>query len=285
MPWPFSSSSSGRPPTPSKSEDDARVLPTSWNDLLPQPEPPLQAAREWAPVFLTSVASLAAFMFWQTRLRRFPTTNHIQPELFRRRTLLGRVTSVGDGDNFHLFHTPGGRLAGWDWLRKVPNTRAALKGKTIPVRMAGIDAPEGAHFGRPGQPGAAEALQWLRGYIQNKRVWARIHRRDQYERVVATVYVRPFLFKKDVGLEMLKLGLATTYEAKTGVEWGGAEEAYKAAEARAKSKKLGIWNGKASDFESPRAYKTRTNDTEGKPEGKPEGKTEGKKTGWLSRWL
>lgn len=151
--------------------------------------------------------------------------------------------------------------------------------------MAGIDAPEGAHFGRPGQPGAAEALQWLRGYIQNKRVWARIHRRDQYERVVATVYVRPFLFKKDVGLEMLKLGLATTYEAKTGVEWGGAEEAYKAAEARAKSKKLGIWNGKASEFESPRAYKTRTNEAEVKPEGKSEGKTEGKKTGWLSGWL
>ncbi|GJC80250.1 putative endonuclease LCL3 [Colletotrichum liriopes] len=139
--------------------------------------------------------------------------------------------------------------------------------------MAGIDAPEGAHFGRPGQPGAAEALQWLRSYILDKRIWARIHRRDQYDRVVATVYVRRFLFKKDVGLEMLKLGLATTYEAKSGVEWGGAEKVYKAAEAKAKAKKLGIWNGKASDFESPRAYKTRTNEAEVK------------KSGWFSGWL
>lgn len=127
--------------------------------------------------------------------------------------------------------------------------------------MAGIDAPEGAHFGRPGQPGAAEALQWLQDYILNRRVWARIHRRDQYERVVATVFVRRFLFKKDVGLEMVKRGLATTYEAKSGVEWGGFEEKYKAAEAKAKAKKLGIWAGKTA-FESPRAYKNRTNEAE-----------------------
>ncbi|WYZ35010.1 hypothetical protein EsH8_I_001286 [Colletotrichum jinshuiense] len=268
MPWPFSSSSSEKAPEPERPADGekggARNASTSWNDLLPKPDPPLHAAKEWAPVFLTSVASLAAFIFYQSRLRRFPTAAHIQPDLYRKRTLLGRVTSVGDGDNFHLFHTPGGRLAGWDWLRKVPGTRATLKGKTIPVRMAGIDAPEGAHFGRPGQPGAAEALQWLRNYILNKRVWARIHRRDQYDRVVATVYVRRFLFRKDVGLEMLKLGLATTYEAKSGVEWGGSEQAYKAAEAKAKAKKLGIWSGKASDFESPRAYKNKVNEAEGK---------------------
>ncbi|OLN88144.1 putative endonuclease LCL3 [Colletotrichum chlorophyti] len=278
MPWPFNSSSSGKVPAPENSEDDrkghAHSKSTSWNDLLPKPDPPLQAAKEWAPVFLTSVASLGFFIFWQSHLRRFPTASHIQPDLFRKRTLLGRATSVGDGDNFHMFHTPGGRLAGWDWLRKVPATRATLKGKTIPVRIAGIDAPEGAHFGRPGQPGAAEALEWLRGYILNRRVWARIHRRDQYDRVVATVHVRQFLFKKDVGLEMLKRGLATTYEAKSGVEWGGSEEAYKAAEAKAKTKKLGIWGGKMSDFESPRAYKTRVNET-----------AEGKKSGWFSGWM
>lgn len=88
---------------------------------------------------------------------------------------------------------------------------------------------------------------------------ARIYRRDQYDRIVATVFVRRFLWRRDVGLEMLKMGLATTYEAKTGVEFGGLEEKYRAAEAKAKAQKLGIWGGKKKHFESPRDYKTRMN--------------------------
>lgn len=53
------------------------------------------------------------------------------------------------------------------------------------------------------------------------------------------------------------MGLATMYEAKTGAEFGGLEAKYKAAEAKAKAKKRGIWGGKAEIFESPRDYKTR----------------------------
>jgi endonuclease YncB( thermonuclease family) len=90
-------------------------------------------------------------------------------------------------------------------------------------------------------------------------VRAKIYKRDQYDRIVATVFVRRFLFRRDVGLEMLKKGLATTYEAKSGAEFGGLEEKYKAAEARAKAKKRGIWGGKPQYFESPREYKTRMN--------------------------
>lgn len=126
-----------------------------------------------------------------------------------------------------------------------------------------MDAPEGAHFGRPAQPFSGEALRWLSDYILGRRVRAYIHKRDQYERVVATVRVRRFLlFRKDVSLEMLKRGLATTYEAKTGAEFGGCEEQYKAAEAAAKSRKHGIWGTKPSLFESPREYKNRMNETE-----------------------
>lgn len=64
---------------------------------------------------------------------------------------------------------------------------------------------------------------------------------------------------------MLKKGLATTYEAKSGAEFGGLEAEYKAAEAKAKAQKLGIWGGKPEHFESPRDYKTRMN-AEGKIE-------------------
>jgi endonuclease YncB( thermonuclease family) len=128
----------------------------------------------------------------------------------------------------------------------------------IAIRIAGIDAPEGAHFGKPGQPYSAEALAWLRGYILNRRVRAYIYKRDQYDRVVATVWVRKFGLRKDVGREMLKVGLATIYEAKMGAEFGDFEKQYRRTEKWAKWWKRGIWAGKASDFESPREYKTRT---------------------------
>lgn len=106
---------------------------------------------------------------------------------------------------------------------------------------------------------ATDSLTWLSNYLLGRRVRAKIYKRDQYDRIVATVFVRRFLRRRDVGLEMLKMGLATTYEAKTGAEYGGLEEEYKAAEAIAKAQKRGIWGGKPGRFESPRDYKARMN--------------------------
>jgi endonuclease YncB( thermonuclease family) len=121
-----------------------------------------------------------------------------------------------------------------------------------------VDAPEAAHFGKPAQPHSAEALAWLRNYILNKRVRAYLYRRDQYDRVVATVWVRKYGVRKDVGREMLKNGLATIYEAKVGAEFGDFESKYRRTESWAKWWKRGIWSEKAKEFESPREYKTRT---------------------------
>lgn len=92
----------------------------------------------------------------------------------------------------------------------------------------------------------------------NRRVRAYIYKRDQYERVVATVFVRRFLIRRDVGKAMLKAGLATVYEAKIGAEFGEVEAKYREIEAEAKRKKRGMWAGKMEEFESPRDYKTRT---------------------------
>ncbi|KAK4230975.1 hypothetical protein QBC38DRAFT_355589 [Podospora fimiseda] len=231
----------------------------------------------WIAPLVAVGATLGLWTVWQRYLRRIPTSAHIPPSYFHRRGLFGKVTSVGDGDGFHLYHTPGGRLAGWGWLRTVPSSKKELKGNTIPIRIAGVDAPEGAHFGRTAQPFATEAQNFLDSYILNRRVRAYIYRKDQYDRIVASVYVRkpPFFFpRKDVGLEILKAGLATTYEAKFGAEYGGAkkEENYKASEALAKQKGKGMWSlekpvvsgiffkTKAptpEPLESPMAYKKR----------------------------
>ncbi|KAK3903238.1 putative endonuclease LCL3 [Staphylotrichum tortipilum] len=223
----------------------------------------------WIAPTATALCTLGALTFYQSYLRRIPGTSHIAPSFFRRRSLFGKVTSVGDGDGFHLFHTPGGRLAGWGWLRRVPKDRKQLRGRTLSVRIAGVDAPEGAHFGRPAQPYAAEALAFLESYVLGRRVRAYIYKRDQYERVVATVYVRkpPFFFpRRDVGMELVKRGLAVTYEGKTGAEFGGPkmEAQYRAAEALAKKKGKGMWAAQAKggvfgsqELESPMEYKRR----------------------------
>jgi endonuclease YncB( thermonuclease family) len=84
--------------------------------------------------------------------------------------------------------------------------------------------------------------------------------------VIATVYVRRGIFRKDVGLEMLRVGLATVYEAKSGAEYGGFEQKYILAEEKAKKQKIGMWAkpglisrlmGERRAQESPREYKTR----------------------------
>lgn len=208
---------------------------------------------------------------YKTYLRRIPTVSYLKPGFFRRRNFYGYVTRVGDGDNFHFFHTPGGTMMGWGWMprRRVKNMmeRAAKKGKTLHVRLAGVDAPEMAHFGRPAQPYSKEALDWLKDSVLHKYVRVYPYRPDQYGRVVCSVYRRKLLFfRSDVGLNMLKCGLATVYEAKFGSEFGNKEEEYRAAEEKAKQKNIGLWQqpglmarilGKKGSFESPRDYKTR----------------------------
>lgn len=219
---------------------------------------------------LTTAATLGFIRVWKTYLRRIPTADYLKPGFFRRRNLYGYVTRVGDGDNFHLFHTPGGKMMGWGWFpgrRTQDMFTRAKKGKTLHVRIAGIDAPELAHFGRPAQPYSQEAIDWLKDFVLHKYVRAYPYRQDQYNRIVCSVYIRRWVFfKTDVGLNMLKRGLATVYEAKFGSEFGNREEEYRATEATAKSKKIGMWQqpglvarmlGQKNEFESPREYKTR----------------------------
>ncbi|KAI1910603.1 putative endonuclease lcl3 [Ophidiomyces ophidiicola] len=226
-------------------------------------------------VLLTS-GILLCIRIQRKYLRRIPEAGYVPRSFFRRRSIFGKVTSVGDGDNFRLYHTPGGRFGGWGWLRSVPTQKNDLKNKTIHVRLAGVDAPELPHFGRPGQPYSEEAHTWLTNYLLGRHVRAYVHRPDQYSRVVATVYRRRWLiFQEDVGLQMLKHGLATVYEAKTGAEFGGAEleKKYRDVEVSAKSRGKGLWQGakgkKKATWESPREFKSRMAEEDQKRDARP----------------
>ncbi|KAJ5791199.1 uncharacterized protein N7518_008210 [Penicillium psychrosexuale] len=263
------------PPWSSEStNDDQKQTPGSWLSAANNPSSifdwtAFTEVRTIVPTLVLTSGILIAVRFHRRYLRRIPDAPSISSSYLRRRSIFGQVTSVGDGDNFRIFHTPGGRMAGWGWLpwKKVPTVKKDLKDKTIHIRLAGVDAPELAHFGHPEQPFARDAHAWLTSYLSGRRVRALVYRQDQYSRVVASVFVRrafdfPPFRRRDVSYEMLKRGLATVYEAKVGSEFGGEkmEKKYRKAEWQAKKRARGLWKdyGRVgSAWESPREYKKR----------------------------
>ncbi|EMR10786.1 hypothetical protein PNEG_00934 [Pneumocystis murina B123] len=217
----------------------------------------------FVPTIFLTTAILILHKFYYQSLVRYPTASSIPVSLMNNKhILLGVVTSVGDADNFRLFHTPGGIFAGWHWLRSIPLSRKDLKDQTIHIRLSGIDAPELSHFGKEAQPYAKEAIEWLTSYILGKRVRVQIFNRDRYERIVGAVEIRkwPYIWiKRNVSLEMIKLGMAEVYKSH-GAEYGGksAELRFRHEEEKAKRKKIGIWKQSAKSYESPAEYKRRT---------------------------
>ena len=211
---------------------------------------------------MLTVASLGAYHIYSRRLRRYPTINHLPAQVYNSnfdRGLLGQVTSVGDGDNFRFYHTPGGYLAGWGWLRRVPTDKKDLRNQTIHVRIAGVDAPELAHFGKPAQPYGREALDWLTKYVQGQRVRVYVRSRDRFDRVVANPKIRTWPAKwirRDVGLEQVRAGLATVFR-EGGAEYGGMLPLLEKAEDEAKKAKRGMW-ARGKKLETPAEYKRRT---------------------------
>lgn len=295
MPWPFWPASGEKRRAEDiendRTNDDIRPPSSTntWSNSLNKTDwTQYTSAQAITTSIIFTATTLALVKIYKDYIRRIPGAAYLKPGFFRRRSLYGYVSSVGDGDNFRLFHTPGGKLMGWGLLpsRRMGNlVHQSGKGKgnmprgeTISVRIAGIDAPETAHFGKPAQPYAQDALEWLRGCVLHKYVRVFPYRRDQYERVVCTVYYRRWGFwRTDVGLQMLKRGLATVYEAKFGSEFGDQEEVYREAEAKAKSHGTGMWKEpgiigkllgkKNKPLESPREYKTRMHQEEAEESG------------------
>ncbi|EGV61649.1 putative endonuclease lcl3 [Yamadazyma tenuis] len=194
------------------------------------------------------------YRFYKRYLRRIRTYLDLTPDILDNHIqLYGRVTRVGDGDNFRFYHTPGGVLAGWGWLRHVPTARSALKDETLMIRLSGIDAPERSHWGKPAQPLSEEALEWLKSYVNGRNVVITPYSIDQYKRVVARAQVWQWTGRKDVSAQMIKEGLAVVYESKVGAEFGIYEGWYRSLEAKAKKLKKGVWG--LRKFQSPGAFK------------------------------
>lgn len=124
MVWPFGSNDSNK--------EEGKRRSVSWTDAIARlRSDSFDAAQAWAPMVLFPLAGMAALQLYANYVRRIPGAAYVRPNFFRNRSIYGRVTSVGDGDNFHLFHTPGGRYMGWGWLRKIPEARKDLKDRTV----------------------------------------------------------------------------------------------------------------------------------------------------------
>ena len=212
-----------------------------------------------------------SFLIWRRFFRRIPNASYITPSILRsRRRIVGRVTSVGDADGFRLYHTPGIPFLRQRWHR--PPTKASdLRHQTISVRLAGVDAPEAAHFGREAQPYADVAHKELRRLLEGRTVWLDMALIDQYQRLVGTPYVYrwPYLWPTNVSLALVRKGLATVYRS-ANATYGppsllsrllfGATSGRKAlerAEEHAKRCRLGMWR-LGSKLETPGAFKFRT---------------------------
>lgn len=106
-----------------RADRDGSKLVRSWSSFL-------QPTSLISTVILTGSFFLARHIH-RRFLRQIPDVIDVEKSWYRRRSLLGYVTTIGDGDNFRMFHTPGGYFAGWGWLRKIPRLRKELAGRTV----------------------------------------------------------------------------------------------------------------------------------------------------------
>lgn len=74
----------------------------------------------------------------------------------------------------------------------------------------------------------------MRKQVDGKTVYITIHGFDQFNRIIASVHVKSFIFfSRNLGLELVERGLATMYTAK-GAQYGGYKKELEEAEKKAK---------------------------------------------------
>lgn len=173
MRWPWSGNDDD---DEKKSGLPSRTAPTkstsfagSWTEL-----------RTLIPSLALTASMVTALRFYKAYLRRIPTVNHIKPDYFRRRSLFGQVTSVGDADNFRFYHTPGGRIAGWGWLpwKRVPTTKEGLAQQTVSLNQ--VPSPNCTVLGLHA---ITYITNWTNSFIYASLEWTRLNLRTGAERL------------------------------------------------------------------------------------------------------
>lgn len=185
------------------------------------------------------------------------------------RSFRALVARVGDGDGMRVAHLPPLRVP-FRARRRLPRLRAR---DTVSLRLAGVDAPECAHFGQPGQAYGADAREWLERYVVGRRVRVVVHAVDQYHRALASVFRQrspPLrwlgLGERNVSVELARAGYATIYEG-GGAQFGGARRQIERAVESAKRRRVGMWAARGT-LETPAEFKRRLKAGGALPKGK-----------------
>ena len=119
------------------------------------------------------------------------------------REIVGVVTRVSDGDTI--------------WVTDAQRVRHK-------IRLLGIDAPESS------QAFGGESTARLKALVGGKSVRVTYSERDQYGRVLGTVW----LDGVDINMQMVREGMAWCYHY-------SKNERYAAAQAAARTRKVGLW--------------------------------------------
>ncbi|KAI9215920.1 hypothetical protein BC828DRAFT_394535 [Blastocladiella britannica] len=111
-------------------------------------------------------------------------------------------------------------------------------------------APTPAKKTPAGSPGAA--VLGAPGLVRLE-----IYRKDQYERVVAMAFYRPYprmlpFYWRNLSLDLLREGLGVVYR-QSGAEYGGEEAKFNSLQEAAKRGRRGVWSD--PDFVPPAEYK------------------------------
>ena len=181
----------------------------------------------------------------------------------------GYITHANDSDNVRFVHVPP--------LLRIWGSGRGFGRKSLNIRLAGIDAPEMAHWGFDAQPYSKEAYNHLDRLVRGRSAYIIPHMVDQYGRSVASVYVTRYspddmiIFRliksilyillyrsvyENVSLNMVKQGqvikkdyakliaisssLACVYVG-GGAVYGGIKDKLIKEEGNARKRKRGMW--------------------------------------------
>jgi len=105
------------------------------------------------------------------------------------------------------------------------------------IRLLGINSPEVANQGKPGQIMGEKAKQRLTELVADKRVYLQVdkEKQDIYKRTLAQVFLRDGSW---INAQMVREGLAFVYTFAPNFRWVGK---LMQAETEARRNKLGIW--------------------------------------------